>query len=266
MTLADLDFLLLETEKVKEEIHSLKYEKLDVRHSFYCLFYTITYNYYLGQVSYTLSKLMANERVTFHEKDIDFSNHFHRITQIAKIELMEMGFFAALNRNVILNSWTAFELAISDIFNTICVDNEKDKIIIDLNHKIIKAIGDLAQENQEVVIKSLTKSTFIPLIRKFRNLVDKKKYKRNYKQDLEFLTFVNAYRNCMLHSNGIYNGKNFEYEYNEVKYEFIDQEMFSETNHYPYVYWDMAFEIKNIFSTLITCVNHKELIEYKSKY
>ncbi|MFI8605160.1 hypothetical protein ACIGCP_11900 [Cellulophaga baltica] len=265
MTLKDLNFLLLKTEKIKKEIHSLKYEDKDVRHSFYCLFFTITYEYYLGQVSYTLSKLMANERVTFHKEDNDFGNHFNRITQIAKNKLMEMVFFGTLNRNVFLNTWTAFELATSNIFNSMCAENKRNKIIIDINNKIVRAIKDLTEENKEVVIKSLTKSTFIPLLRKFRYLIDKNKYNRNYKKDLEFLTFVNAYRNCMLHSNGIYYGKDFVYEFKEVKYHFINQEMFSEMNYYPYVYWDMAFEIKNIFGSLLNCINHQELIEYKSK-
>ncbi len=265
MTLQDLDFLLLKTEKVKEEIHSLEYDKADVRHSFFCLFYTIVYDYYLGQVSYTLSKLMSQERVLFHEQDTGFSNHFSRITQIARIELMELGYFGTLNRNVILNSWTAFELSLSDIFNTVCSDSVKNKLIVDLNHKIIKVTKDLSPENKEIVINSLTKSTFIPLLRKFRSLVNKAMYKRDYKKDLEFLSFLNSYRNSMLHSNGIYYGKGFKYEFNGVMFEFVDQEMFKETNHYPYVYWDMTFELKSIFKALINCVSYDELIEYKSK-
>ena len=266
MTLSDLDFLLSKTEDQKDYIRSLDYDKSDIRHSFYGLFYSITYDYYLGHISLNMASLISEKKVFFDEKTTGYSVHYARLREIQTIEELYYGFIGSLNRNLILSTWTTFELSISDIFDAIIDRETKTKIILDLNSKIVKATSDLNQDNKQIVLDHLVRYSFVPIVRKFRAVVNKDKYDRDYKSDVKLLEFLSSYRNCMLHSNGIYNGKNFTYEYNEATFSFENGKMFREINSYPYVYWDLAYELKAIFTSLHNSLDYKGVIEYKSEF
>jgi hypothetical protein len=261
----NLDKLLEYTEKIKEEIGELELHSDDVRHSFFGLYYSSIYDYYIGKASYRLAEFIGNGDVQFTEKVYPFKNHAQRLFEIQDLELLSRGYHGNLNRNIILGVWTSFELSISLLFEYLVTKDDLEIIIDKINSKLIKAIEHLEDKEKSIVTDSLRKSAFIPLIRKFNFIVKRipNCYSGNLKEDREFLNFAVKLRNCMIHSNGVYHGKDYYYKFGEEEFKFTDKQMFHQKGpNNREVYIDIAIQIKTVFKNLMNCMNDIEYIEY----
>ncbi|MFK5981529.1 MAG: hypothetical protein QM499_01345 [Flavobacteriaceae bacterium] len=260
-----IDRLLEFTEEIKNEIAKLELHSDDVRHSFYGLFYTNIYDYYIGKVSYQFADFIKTGDVKFTEKVFPFNIHAQRLYEISKIDLLSNGYHGKLNRNIIFGVWTSFELSISLIFEHLATENDLEIIINKINSKVISSIESLEDDKKYLIKENLKKSSFIPLIRKFNYLVKRNSnsYGETLKEDREFLNFANKLRNCMIHSNGVYHGKEYYYKFGEEEFNFIDKEMFLQrgTNSRD-VYLKIGIKLKDIFSNLIKCLSDIDYIEY----
>ncbi|MDO6739488.1 hypothetical protein [Wenyingzhuangia sp. 2_MG-2023] len=260
-----LDQLLEYTEKLKVEIRELELHEDDVRHSFFGLYYSSIYDYYIGKASYQLAQFIGNGDVRFSEKIYPFRIHAERLFEIQELELLSRGYHGNLNRNIIFGVWTSFELSISLLFEHLVTENDLITIIDKINSKLIKAIEHLEDKEKSIITNNIRKSAFIPLVRKFNFLVKRipNSYTGNLKEDREFLNFAVKLRNCMIHSNGIYHGKDYYYKFGEEKFKFINKEMFLQKGpNSRDVYLDISIRIKTIFRNLMNCMNDIDYIEY----
>ncbi len=261
----NLENLLKYTEKLKQEISKLKLHSDDVRHSFYGLFYTNIYDYYIGKASYQVAEFIKSGDVKFTEKVFSFNIHARRLYEIPSIESLSVGYHGNLNRNITFGVWTSFELTISLIFEYLEKEKDLEIIIKKINSKVINAIRHLKEPEKKIIIENLKKSSFIPLVRKFNFLIKRKPscYLGNLKDDREFLNFAGKLRNCMIHSNGVYHGKEYSYKFEEEEFKFIDKQIFLQRGpNGRDIYIKIAIKLKDIFSNLMNCLSDIDFIQY----
>lgn len=260
----NLDNLLEITNNCQTEVRELTWHKDDVRHSFYALFYSSLYQYYLGKSVFHLTRLISSGHVYFDPRVIDYEPHAQRLYEIPRSEILSTGYHGNLSRNIVLGTWTTFELSISLIFDYIVDEHEFNSLIKSMNAKLVKAIASLEEKNKELIMEILRSSSFVPLFRKFNFVVkqNKEAYGGNIIEDREFIEFVNKLRNCMVHSNGYYHGKYYKYEIYDTVFEFKDKEVFNEVGNNRNIYLDITLRLKEIFTNLCLCVSHLEFIPY----
>ena len=250
-----LDELLDLTEEIKIEISELKWHEDDVRHSFFGLYYSGVYDFYIGKATFRLDEYIGQKKVAFTEDVYAFAPHAKRLFEIQGQPVLSAGFHSSLNRNLIFGTWTSFEFSISLIFDYLVSDQEYESIIRKLNSKLVKSISSLEESNKILILDSLKKSSFVPLLRKFNFIVKRMKncYPENLEADRAFIEFVGKLRNCMIHSNGYYRGNYYKYEIGETVFEFVDKQIFSQTGSNPFVYLEIAIKLKDIFKKLTIC-------------
>ncbi|MDR6373038.1 hypothetical protein J2795_004226 [Chryseobacterium bernardetii] len=260
-----LDQLLDYTDSIKVQIKKLDYHKDDVRHGFFGLYYSSIYDYYIGNVFFQVAKYIARGQIQFAENIYGFRVHAQRLYEVQKYPLLVQGYNGNLNRNILLNVWTSFETSVSLIFEKIITEDDILKIILKLNTKIVKAIENINDIDKEIIIDTLVKTSFIPINRKFNYIIQYKK--ENYLGDLEdernFLDFVIKLRNCIIHSNGVYYGKDFYYRFNDEEFLFKNKEILIQRgSDRGDVYLKISIKLKEIFENLIHCVKDIKYIEY----
>jgi len=277
-------------DKLKSDIHSisfkaddlateLKFFKIDVRYYFYGLFQSVTSEYYLGLNTFfffehidhnkIFDMYVKNELIDFknnHIKELFFSQLDARDSvsienKKIKIERSKHN----LERNLILGSFAVFETCINIIFEEFCDIDEFNSYVIKEMKRDNSFISknDFTDVQKEIIIKNLTLE--ISLHKKMRFLTKKIANYNERKKDLDFIDFISKYRNCLSHKNGIYNVEKYEKEYfgskfilekgKEYKIEDIEENPISS-------HWKIAFEIKSIFTRLISNLIFIELIEY----
>lgn len=260
----NLDELLKHSDNLKAYINTLPYEEDDVRKSFFGIMYSGVYDYYTGHVFYQLAKYIEHRKVTFDSSIIHFNPHAKRIYEIANHPYLTHGHFNTLNRNIFLDGWTAFEHSVSLIFDFIIDSQKKEEIVNEINAKIIRICQNLGEEDFTRLKSELTKITFIPLIRKFKLLAKRVAdcYQGDYKEDTKFLEFLSKLRNCMSHSNGLYHGSNFNFEFNGIVFSFVNNEIMGMHGNNEDVFLEINDEIIEIFKRLLHCLTDIDSILY----
>ena len=260
-----LDELLEYTETIKKDIKKINLHEDDVRHSFFGLYYSAIYDYYIGKAFFQTAKYIGEGEIKFTEKIYPFKIHAQRLYEIQDHELLTQGYFGNLNRNVLFSVWTSFEMIISLIFEYIVSEKDIEKIILKLNNKIVKAIKNVDENDRKIIIETLLKTSFIPINRKFNYIFERNKsnYIGNIEEDRIFLDFVVKLRNCMIHSNGVFHGKEFYYKFGDDEFLFKNKEMLLQKGpNQSEVYLKIVIKIKEIFESLIRCVENIKHIEY----
>lgn len=259
-----LDDLLQITNNHQAEVKELTWHEDDVRHSFFGLYYSTLYDFYLGKSTYRLMQLIVQGDVMFTKNIIDYHPHAQRLHEIPRSAILSTGYHGDLSRNIILGTWTTFELSISLIFDFLVNDFEYDNIVKSINAKLVKAMSSLEENNKAVIMEILRKSSFVPLFRKMNFIIkqNKESYGGNLIEDREFVEFVNKLRNCMVHSNGYYHGPDYNYEFNETFFEFKNKKIFSEIGENKNVYLDISLKLKEIFMNLCNCITNVDFIPY----
>lgn len=120
------------------------------------------------------------------------------------------------------------------------------------------------QSHSEEILELLIKSTFIPLIRKFKFLAKFKTscYGENYVDDVKFIEFCAKLRNCVLHSGGFYKGKDFEYEFENIRFIFNDNEFLEMKGENNYVFLKLNERITNITLRVFECIKEVKNLKY----
>lgn len=260
----NLDQLLEVTNNCQAEVNQLTWTDEDVRHSFYALFYSSLYQYYLGKSVFHLTRLIDGGCVFFDQSVLDYEPHANRLREIPQSGILSTGYHGNLGRQIVLGTWTTFELSISLMFDYLIDDKNYNSLIESLNAKLIKAISKLEESNKELIMEILRTSSFVPLFRKFNFIVKQnpEAYGGDLKEDREFIQFANTLRNCMVHSNGFYHGKYYKFEIYETVFEFKDKEIFIETGNNRNVYLDIALRLKEVFTNACLCISNIEFIPY----
>src|ERR1017187_6926334 len=123
------DYLFGIAEGIKKYYNDLKFPEDDIRKDFHGMIYDLVNNYYYGHVSFELSNKISDGKVLFLEEMHEHKTHIDRLTEVNKIATLSSSFIASLNKQLIIGSWTSFELSITTIADVILTETEKDSLM-----------------------------------------------------------------------------------------------------------------------------------------
>jgi hypothetical protein len=139
------------------------------------------------------------------------------------------------HRNLIISSWSAFELLVTTLCENILPIDIKNELLSFQFDEIKKRLK--VEENAEIRSKFSKKHlTHVPMPRKCNKLFSliQNNYSRNRKEDEQFLGFLGDFRNTM-HTNFIYYGsKNKKYVFNTIEFCFIPNKLVRYNDSTPY--------------------------------
>ncbi|MBN9285596.1 MULTISPECIES: hypothetical protein [unclassified Flavobacterium] len=252
------------TLKIKSIIYNINLKENDVRKAYFENLYSIINEFYHGKIFYKVCQEIKNGTIKFDPSVIELKPHITRIYEIADHKLLSDAYHNELNRKLFVDSFTNFETTVSFCFEEIIDDINLNKIIKGLNNKVIRICNDLPDEKKETLLGELQKNTFIPLSRKFRFLSKYKDtcYSSDPKQDLEFIEFCSKLRNCISHSAGYYKGKDFEYEFENIKFIFKNDTFLEMVGENDYVFLKINEKLTNIIYALMNCLKEIDFIKY----
>lgn len=261
------NFIIEWVERLKSEMNDLPFIEDDIRKDFYGLINDVAYCYYRPYLLYEISNLTNQKKLDFGL--IKNSIHIKAIEALTKNTISSKSHFNSLNRNLILDVWSTFEICINTFCEKVCSDQEIDKL---LNHKYsdirkvlpVEKISE--QELDSLKDKLKTKHlTHVPIVRKTDALFKKTdNYSRNIEDDKKFLYFFGTFRNSM-HSNFIYYGKTFEYKFGHAIFKFKDGEMvkwYDPFDSTPKLYFYLTGNLKDIWRALIDSIKFNDVIYY----
>lgn len=261
------DFIIEWVKDLKQEMQQLQFKEDDVRLDFFGLINDSAYCYYRSYLLFEISALTNQQKLDFGP--LKNNEHIKAIEALSKKSMSNVSHFNSLNRNLILDVWSTFEICINTFCDGIIDKKEKEKLLDWKYRDIIKSLPknkftDLQLE--KLKSKLQTKHlTHVPIVRKtdfiFKQVVG---YSRNIEEDKEFLSFFGQLRNTM-HSNYIYYGKSFEYSFGNAKFKFEDGKTvkwYDPFNPTPKLYFYLMGNLKNIWKALIISIKFDSVIYY----
>jgi hypothetical protein len=265
----DLDFILQWTDNVKLEIAALPFEEDDIRVDFLGMLYDATYNYYRGYVGYKISGLIGEGQILFKTEQLPkLDLHIKRFAETSYHPILSKSQTNYLNRNLLLDAWSTFELCTTTFVGAIINDDELERML--LHHyrdmkKILKN-SSIDENDNEKLVSNTKKShlVHVPITRKTDFLFGRANYFRNLKRDKEFLLFLGKWRNTM-HTNYIYYGNDYQYTFGNAIFQFQNGKTLKWTDPFepsPKLYFHIMGNLKNIWLTLIKSITHDEFIAY----
>ena len=258
-----LDNLREFVESIKTKITNLTFQENDVRKAYFENLYSVLNEFYMGKVFFEVSKEIKNSNIKFTPVIYHLRTHIMRIYEIADHPLLSNSYHNELNRKVFSDTFTNFESTIDMCFSQIISNNSLDKIVEEINAKIFKICKE-GLEQKEKLLEHFRKSTFIPLIRKFKFLAKYRTdcYGATYQEDVEFIEFNTKLRNCILHSAGFYKGKNYEYEFGGIKFIFKNQEFLEMQGDNVVVFVEINKRFTEIIERILSCLSDIDFIQY----
>ncbi|MDB5091195.1 MAG: hypothetical protein JWR09_5189 [Mucilaginibacter sp.] len=265
----DADLLLEWTDKLKAEIGDLPFNKDDIRLDFFGMVYDAAYNYYRGFIGFKLSQFIKDGQIAFGNQLSEFDKHVKRLMETSMYPMLTKSQMNYLNRHLLIDAWSTFELCTTTFVNAICTDDERDKMLNHHYRDICKNTtkSQISEEDDHKLFSLTNKShlTHVPITRKTDFLFNKAaNYYRDAKQDKEFLIFLGKWRNTM-HTNYIYYGKHYEYYYGDVHFIFENEKIVKWYDPFepsPKLYFYLIGNLKDIWVVLINSIKYDEIIPY----
>lgn len=265
----DLDFILDWTEKLKISIEELPFGRDDIRIDFLGMLYDAAYNYYRGYIGYKMSGLIKNGDILFkEEKTAKLDRHIRRFLETSISPILSKSQCNYLNRHFLTDVWSTFELCVTILVEALIDKDDLDKMLLHHYKDIRKCFKNsvIDEVDMEALIASTKKShlTHVPVTRKTDFLFRKSSYFRNTIRDKEFLIFLGKWRNTM-HSNYIYFGKDYKYEFGNAVFLFKNGEMVKWIDPFepsPKLYFHIMGNLRDIWVTLIKSIKHEATIPY----
>lgn len=267
MTIENSNFILEWIEKLKIEIKSTSFVEDDIRRDFYEMIADSVHCYYRPY-------LLLNISILANEQKLDFSNllgeeHFKAIKALTINPMSKKSHINSLNRNLILDAWSTFEVCISTFCKGVCNEIEIEKL---LNHKYsdLKKLvpKDTLTNSQLADIKnksSVEHLSHVPITRKTDILFKmSKEYSRDIELDKKFLLFFGKLRNTM-HSNFIHYGSTFEYTYQGANFKFKNGDLVIWNDPFkstPKLFFYLLDNLKDIWTALIHSIEFDAMIYY----
>ena len=261
-----LEYIRQGLDKLKNEGQQLPFDREDMRLEFFGLLYDVLNNYYYSATFFELTKYLGTDKILF-SKDF-LTEHLKRVTEIGAYDVLWASYRNNINRSVIVDTWSVFEFCITIISLHVLDESEQEELKLEKYLQIVDSIkGIIIPEKSSSKLKkqfSTDHLSHVSINRKCDKLFKKvgKNYQRDLVADRQFLTFFGKYRNSM-HSNYIYYGKDFEFAFKGVKFQFIDKDVVTNNVQFGITYnFELAMELKDIFKELTTKLNFKNKIPY----
>jgi len=232
MNIPETIMILSEYKKLKEYAKAKNYEDCDIRLEYFQLMLTIFNRFHKNFGVMDLFKKIAEDKLL---GEIILPNEsFRFVFEDFLDESNRNAYFNDSSRSFIIDSWSVFELVVTQLLEFLLKKVEKEEFI---NKEYIKIQLLLDEEiknesKRKKILKLLREGQFVKssithqsVNRRYDKLfsIIKDKYKRPVYIDKEFLRFLGAYRNS-LHFNFVYFGKSFDYSFENLSFRFIDGE------------------------------------------
>lgn len=266
----DSNFIFNWTERLKSEISLMPFSEDDIRKDFISLIYDVSYAFYRGFILLKISELINKHQIAFDTKVYnDFKIHAGRISETVNHPTLITSHINALNRQLLVDSWSTFELCITTLCESVLNENEKEKLLEHQYRDITKTLKQTEIVSEELNrLKRITKKyhlTHVPISRKIDTLFKKTtNYKRNIKRDKDFLNFLGKFRNT-IHTNFIYHGVSFEYSFGEAHYLFEDNKIVKWSDPFrpsPRLFFHQTRELIDIWRELVMRIEYSGEILY----
>lgn len=263
-----IGYMNAELEDYKVHSEKLPFHPNDMRTVYHQLTFDILNNYYLHACFQELSRnaglLQLPDTI---EKTFDL--HWKRIVQLGEADLLQHSFRSSNNRRIVLDTWSAFEFAISELCLYMLTQEEIDNLLLDqylqLKEKTKKLTVEAALDDKMKQVLRKRHLSHVPITRKCDAIFKKAKdtYNHDIAFDKDFLLFFGRLRNC-IHSNFIYHGSDTKYEFQGVEFVFEDNKTLC---HNPVefdssYFYRMAAALGDVFTRITFAIRHDEIIPY----
>ncbi|TWJ03338.1 hypothetical protein JN11_00876 [Mucilaginibacter frigoritolerans] len=265
----DVDTLLKWTDDLKKEISQLSFQENDIRRDFYGLLFDVTYNSYISFAGQKLFESIKDGDVILSDKLSISDKHVERLMEASIFPIRSRSQRNYLNRHLLIDAWSNFELCTTFFVEAICKDDELENLLGHHFRDIYKCISksNLNENERENLLKLTRKThlTHVPITRKtdflFKRAIN---YYRDAQKDKEFLIFLGRFRNT-IHTNFIYYGKDFEYRFGHAHFKFENSKLVKWIDPFepsPKLYFYLLGQLKDIWTVFVNAINHDSLIPY----
>ena len=269
------DFLLEWTDRLKERINKSEYSVADVRKDFLRLIYDSVYGYYRGIIFYNLAEFTVKQKIQYLNPVFPkYKVHLSRFVETFNEPVLRISHFTSLNRGLLMDSWSVFEMSITSLCEVYANETEKEKLLHYEANEVLEILRSAKLNDAQVrkVRKKLSKRhlTHVSITRKMDFLFAKAPhYYGNVKEDKEFLIFFGKLRNAS-HSNFVYSGNDYKYCFGQAHFTFTDgkpvvwSDPFSRPPVYfsPELFTHMVGRLLDIWEVLINSLPKKDLIPH----
>lgn len=235
----ELDFMKKWNGELLQLSNKIPFDKGDIRSDYFKTSYTNTNHFYLSYMNMVISKLFHSGKVQKVHSDFElFEDHLEKIINLSTYPSYLRTHFNTLNQRIFIIAWSLFELAIATFYEAVVEDTELKKQKEENFNELLKLVT-INNGKEDKIKKMFIKQSLheIPIVRKYNYLLKKANgYSRNLKADRTFLEFFGKLRNTM-HSNFIYYGKYFEYNFGDAHFVFKNKEI---------VRWTDPFDTKQV--------------------
>jgi hypothetical protein len=264
--MTDPDYILEWTENLKAEIKQSKFADQDIRRDFLKLTYDICYSYYRASTIFDLANFIVTGKILFKEELSYYSEHLQRIADTTNKELLRRAHLHYLNRSLLIDSWSTFELCVTTFCDGIVSAEKKEKLLSHQYNDVAKELKSTSVESEVLnrVQKLLKKEhlTHVPIVRKTDTLFSSTKdYPRNKEADKAFLVFFGKFRNT-IHTNFIYYGKDYEYYFKDIHFIFQDTKIVKWSDQSFKMFFLLVTELKDIWNALTSSIDFDDIILY----
>ncbi len=258
------------SKEVKIKADSSIYPKNDVRIDFLNLIGNLTHQFHLEKIALELSDFFVDGKLLCIDSEI-FHNQINDFVELAKNDVLYKSFQNSINRGLIIDSWSSFEVCLSSICNEILSAEDKHNIQSKKYESVLKCLkkynldGDTKNKLEKMLVEKefwLT-STNNKFTKLFSMLKAKSKYRRNIDEDRVFLEFFGKLRNTM-HSNFVYFGNNEEpYIFENAEFKFDKGHLVvHERESDPFLILKLIVRLTEIYIEIISHFDDIEFIPY----
>jgi hypothetical protein len=205
---------------LQETINDLHFQPDDVRRYFFDMQKGTLLNYYRGFYFLEIGKRVSENKAI--QDNLNVSPNQIKLLNLTYTSTNSLnGYISYHNRNLVISSWSIFELLITALCDFILDDETKKEL---LSHELLDIkksfkIQTLGRSDKKYIKKHLA---HVPIPRKCDALYKRidTNYSRDIKADKLFLRFVGDFRNT-IHSNFIYYGsENKKYDFDDIEFVF----------------------------------------------
>ena len=257
--------------KINDYLKSLKYAENDIRLEYFQYMSSILDRFHKGFATMDLIKYIYDNKIIWDKilESESFSSIF--------VDYLDRphwnAYFNDLSRRLIIDSWSIFELTITQLLDYLLPQNEKDSFI-NKEYNEIKSILDennIDELKRKRIEKLLSKGqmfknhiTHVSIPRRYDKVFKyiRSDYSRDLGDDKKFLKCFGTYRNTM-HMNQFFSGKDFQFAFDGLLFSFKNNEPVS-TPREP---WEarVVIELTEIVKEIFNCIN-SDFIESKIYY
>jgi hypothetical protein len=252
---------------VESRAKQTSYPEDDLRKTFFLKIVDCLNSFYYGNVAVEMAALTRAGKLRMPSdstpEDLKHPNLFISLSEPRWIG----SFKSSLNRHLLVDTWTTFEICVTGIIHHLLSLYHLVSMQLYQYNDVVRVLRKNSTPVDETVLEKLRKTliqSHVPIGRKidaiFKNTGNS--YARDAKKDKEFLAFYGKLRNSM-HNNFVYSGKDYEYEWRGVKFQFRNNKFlwFScPEGEFPLLVLFLVDELTVVYEAIAQAIQYSQTI------